>query len=185
MSIVLMFLITLTAVVADQVTKNIVLYYLKPVGSVPIIEGALHLTYSENTGAAFGMLKDARWVFMVFSVLAIIVILAYFFIAKPKTKPVVISLGMILGGGIGNMIDRIVNGYVIDFIDFRIINFAIFNVADSCITVGAVILILFFLISEIGPMIRKKKNASAAEQMEPENPVSDQTVPDAPDEEEN
>ncbi|MBO4220428.1 MAG: signal peptidase II [Clostridia bacterium] len=156
MNIVLMFSVMLVSVAADQVTKLLAVNYLKPSGTFPIIEGALHLTYSENTGAAFGMLKDARWVFMVFSSVAIIAILAYFFIARPKDRIVIVSLGMILGGGIGNMIDRVFQGFVVDFIDFRIINFAIFNVADSCITVGAAILILSFLIKEIGPALRKK-----------------------------
>ena len=156
MNIVLMFSVILVSVAADQVTKILAVNLLKPAGTFPIMEGALHLTYSENTGAAFGMLKDARWVFMVFSSVAIIAILAYFFIARPKSRTVIISLGMILGGGIGNMIDRVFQGYVVDFIDFRIINFAIFNVADSCITVGAAILILSFLINEIGQALRKK-----------------------------
>lgn len=142
-------LVSVGAVIIDQVTKLLAVKFLMPINTFPIIEGALHLTYSENTGAAFGMLKNSRWVFMVFSVIAIIAIITYFFAAKPRDKWCILALSFILGGGIGNMIDRVIYGYVVDFIDFRLINFAIFNGADSFITVGAAILVAWFIVSEV------------------------------------
>ena len=113
--------------------------------SFPLWKDVLHFTYYRNEGAAFGSLKDHRWVFMVFSTIAIIGLTIYLFKYRPKSKFVQITLAMIIGGGIGNMIDRIFLGYVIDFVDFTLINFAIFNMADAFITVGAFMLMGYLL----------------------------------------
>jgi len=156
MTILVFVLISIGAVILDQVTKLLAVNFLKPIDTFPIIKDVLHLTYSENTGAAFGMLKDARWVFMVFSVAAIIAIIVYFIVVKPTDKLCITALSFILGGGIGNMIDRVLYGYVVDFIDFRLINFAIFNGADSFITVGAALLMLYFIIGEVKNAGKKK-----------------------------
>lgn len=152
------YLIALAVVLLDQLTKWITVEYLKSVGSVPLIEDVLHLSYVENTGAAFGIMKDSRWLFMVVSAVAIAVLI--FVIAKYGRGHAFASaaVAMVLGGGIGNMIDRVRLGYVIDFIDFRLINFAVFNVADSFVTVGAVMLVCF-LLSE---MVRESKAEKAA-----------------------
>ena len=119
-----------------------------PIDTVPIIEDVLHLTYLENTGAAFGILKDNRWVFLVISTVAIAGIIFYFIKFMPQNKLFQLSLAFILGGGIGNMIDRILLGYVVDFIDFRLINFAIFNVADSFVCIGAALMFIYVLFVE-------------------------------------
>ncbi len=138
-------LITVVVVIFDQVTKWLAVKYLIPVGTFPIIEDALHLTYLENPGAAFGMMKNNRWVFLIISTLAIIGIIVYLIRFAPKNKLCQLSLAFILGGGIGNMIDRLALGYVVDFIDFRLINFAVFNVADSFVCIGAALLIIYVL----------------------------------------
>ncbi len=132
-------MITALTVVIDQLTKFLAVKFLKPVDTVPLIEGVLHLTYLENRGAAFGMLKDHRWVFMVTSTVAVIAVLAFMMAGYKKYyNPLLFTgLSFIAGGGIGNMIDRVANGFVVDFIDFRLINFAIFNGADSFVCVGA------------------------------------------------
>lgn len=135
----------------DQLTKYLTVLYLKPMNTLPLIRDILHLTYVENTGAAFGMMKDARWLFMVTSTLAILGILGYMFyrsyVKKIRMHPLeALSLSFIVGGGIGNMIDRTLLGYVVDMIDLRCINFAVFNVADSFVCVGAGLLILHLLI---------------------------------------
>ncbi|MCQ2385112.1 MAG: signal peptidase II, partial [Clostridia bacterium] len=97
----------------------------------------------ENRGAAFGMLANNRWVFMSISVIAILAI-AGFVLWKPQrlSVPETVGLGMMVSGGIGNMIDRVFLGYVVDFIDVRLIRFAVFNGADSFVCVGAGMLIL-------------------------------------------
>ena len=143
--------VIIVTVFLDQLTKYLTVLHLKPIDTLPIIEDVLHLTYVENTGAAFGMMKDARWVFMVTSTVAIIGILGYMihrvYIKKEKMPWMeALSLSLIVGGGIGNMIDRTMLGYVVDMIDCRFINFAVFNVADSFVCIGAGLMILYLII---------------------------------------
>lgn len=126
----------------DQLSKLLAVKLLAPVGSVPIWSGVLHLTYVENKGAAFGMLADHRWVFMTVSSIAIIGIALYLYSGRSTGKLFTSALMLIISGGIGNMIDRLALGYVVDFIDFALIDFAVFNIADSFVCVGAGILIL-------------------------------------------
>ena len=130
----------------DQLTKWLAVVYLQGEASFPLWKDVLHFTYVENTGMAFGMLKDHRWVFMVFSTVAIIGLSIYLFRFRPEGRWMQVSMAMIIGGGIGNMIDRVFLGYVVDFIDFTLINFAVFNVADSFVCVGAGIMILCLVI---------------------------------------
>ena len=142
--------VIIVTVFLDQLTKYLTVLHLKPIDTYPLIEDVLHLTYVENTGAAFGMMKNARWVFMITSTLAIIGILGYMiwraYIKKEKFHWMEgLSLAFIVGGGIGNMIDRTALGYVVDMIDVRLINFAVFNVADSFVCVGAGLMILYVL----------------------------------------
>ena len=150
------FLFMIAAVVLDQISKYLVLRYLVPVGSYPLLEGILHFTYVENTGAAFGMLKDHRWVFLIISTAAILAIVGYILYTKPQGYLERIALASIAGGGIGNMIDRVALGYVIDFIDFTLIDFAVFNVADSFVCVGAGMMIVY-LIADIVKDCKKGK----------------------------
>ena len=149
-------------ILLDQLTKWLAVTFLLPLGeSVPIIKGVLQLTYVENEGAAFGSLKDAPWVFNSVSVVAIIAILGYLFLGRGTSKLQEIALAMIVSGGIGNMIDRALLQYVIDFIDFCLIDFAVFNGADSFVCVGAGLLILS-LVLEIIAESRAEKAKSAA-----------------------
>lgn len=137
------FLIAAIAVILDQMTKWLAVEFLTKVETVPLIQDVLHLTYLENTGAAFGILKNNRWIFLVISTVAIIALVAYIAKFPPKSKWLGVGLSFIVGGGIGNMIDRVLLGYVVDFIDFRLINFAVFNVADSFVCVGAVLVLIY------------------------------------------
>ena len=141
----LLIAIILGSVALDQLTKWLAVEFLQGQPSFPIWQDVLHLTFAKNEGAAFGMLSDHRWVFMVFSSVAIVGLLVYLFRFRPKSRYVQITLAMIVGGGIGNMIDRIALGYVVDFIDFTLIDFAIFNVADSFVTVGAFMLMGYLI----------------------------------------
>ena len=159
--------VIIVTVFLDQLTKYLTVLHLKPIDTLPIIEDVLHLTYVENTGAAFGMMKDARWVFMVTSTAAIIGILGYMihrvYIKKEKMPWMeALSLSLIVGGGIGNMIDRTMLGYVVDMIDCRFINFAVFNVADSFVCIGAGVMILHLLIMT-AQEYKATKAAKAAE----------------------
>ncbi len=159
----LFFLIVAIEVIIDLVTKQLAVIFLSKIDTLPLWEGVLHLTYEENRGAAFGMLKDDRWVFLIASTAFIIGITAAVFIYKDKlNKSTVLLLATVLGGGIGNMIDRTLVGYVVDFVDFTLIDFAVFNFADICITVGAIaaffdILINYIIKDEIKKYRKKKE----------------------------
>lgn len=150
-------------VVIDQLTKVLAVAFVKPVPTIPLIEGVIHLTYVENTGAAFGMLKDAPWVFNTFSTIAIVAMLLYLFLGHANGRLYEISIAMIISGGIGNMIDRLALGYVVDFIDFRLINFAVFNGADSLVCVGAGLLILALILEIVNESRENKKKAEEEE----------------------
>ena len=121
--LIIMAAIAAAVVAADQITKFYVAAYLREIGSLPLIENVFHFTYVENTGAAFGMLSDRRWIFMVFSSVALVGIAVFAVINRRGNMFANVSLALIFGGGVGNMIDRIVLGYVIDFIDVRAIKF--------------------------------------------------------------
>lgn len=137
------FLIIIGTIVLDQLTKWLAVEFLTKVDTVPIIKDVLHLTYLENTGAAFGILKNNRWVFILISTLAIFAIIFYIVKYPPENRWLGTGLAFFAGGGIGNMIDRVFLGYVVDFIDFRLIDFAIFNVADSFVCIGAALMVIY------------------------------------------
>ncbi len=141
----------------DQLSKLLAVKFLQPVSTVPIWSGVLHLTYVENKGAAFGMLADHRWVFMTVSTVAIIGIALYLYSGANTGKLFTSALMLIVSGGIGNMIDRVVLGYVVDFIDFTLIDFAVFNIADSFVCIGAGMLILSLVLD----IVRESKLAKA------------------------
>lgn len=159
------------SVILDQVTKLLVVNSLELYESVEVIPGVFNFTYIHNKGAAFGMLDEHRWVFMVVSTVAIAALLVYIFKFAPKNNLLRIGLSLVVGGGIGNMIDRVVLGYVVDFLDFCAFDFWIwiFNVADACVCVGAGIIALYFIMDIIKDVrAEKAKNALAVERKMPQ-----------------
>ena len=145
------------AVALDQISKALAVVYLKPIATLPLWKDVFHLTYRINYGAAWSLFEDQRGVCMTVSSLAIVGILIYYFYDKKLTPAIRYPLAMIVGGGIGNMIDRIFVGYVVDFFDARFINFPVFNVADCFITVGAFTLFFVILYDTVREEIMKKK----------------------------
>jgi signal peptidase II len=144
----LFYIITIIIVALDQFTKYLAVTYLQPVGVYKLIPGVFQLSYAENTGAAFSIFnKSTIFLAVVSAVLSVVLI--FIMIRFPKTKQFFyynLALSFMLGGAIGNLIDRVFVGYVVDFFDFNLINFAIFNVADSFVVIGAgmfIILLLF------------------------------------------
>ena len=125
----------------DQSTKFLIRKNFQLNGSMAIIKGIFHLTYVTNTGSAFGLFKNLNWLFMLFS---IAVIIAIFYYSRKnfgeKERFLQFAVGLLLGGTIGNMIDRILYGAVTDFLDFRV--WPVFNVADSAVTISVIILII-------------------------------------------
>lgn len=138
--------VVLLVVLCDVLSKYLVVQLLLPLErSVTVIPGILDFTYVENRGAAFGMLSNSRWIFMTVSVVFIFVLI---YVLKQKYSSntlYTVSLCLFLGGGIGNMIDRVFLGYVVDFVEFTFVDFAVFNVADSAISIGAVLFVVYLI----------------------------------------
>lgn len=139
-------------IVIDQCTKLWAVAKLRPIGSTPVIDGFLDLTFVENRGVAFGMLYGKKWVILCM-VAVIVAILVYYFIKLPKTKEyhyVRAAMTLILAGAVGNVIDRMMRGYVVDFFEFTFVDFPVFNMADIYIVVGVILLaiLMLFVIKE-------------------------------------
>lgn len=160
-SAIITVLLIIASVLLDQVSKLLVVANMELGQSIEIIPGVLRFTYIHNYGAAFGSMANARWIFMILSTVAIAAMLVYIFWKKPTSKLLLSSLILVIGGGIGNMIDRVCLGYVVDFIDFCAFPklwMWIFNVADACVCVGAGLLILWMIL-DIVKEEKAKKNA--------------------------
>lgn len=128
----------------DQYSKYLVVSHIKPIDTLPIIPNVFHLTYAENTGAAFSLLTNMQ-IFLIIMTLVFIGVLIYFLIKIPNTKEnriINTSLACIIGGASGNLLDRLRLDFVVDFLDFRMIKFAIFNFADMFVVCGSIILII-------------------------------------------
>ena len=130
-------------VVADQISKYLVVQYIPLRADVDFIPGLASLTHVHNTGAAFSMLSGMRWLFVViFVVITALVLLEYFKKPMPFNKFERWCIAAIYGGGLGNVIDRVRLGHVVDMIDLDFMEFAVFNVADCFITCGCITLIV-------------------------------------------
>lgn len=130
----------------DQATKLWAAANLQNSEAVVWIPGVFELRYCENRGVAFSMLEGMRWLFIPLTLLVSVLMLVMLFrspLRKYRTFNTAVIL--ILAGGIGNLIDRVLYGYVIDFLYFKLINFPIFNFADCCVVVGAFLLFFFLL----------------------------------------
>lgn len=138
-------IVTTVVLVLDQLSKYYAKVYLRPIGYFPIIQDIFHLTYIENRGAAFGLLQGQRTVFIVLTVLMAAAIV-YFLIKIPDTAVFLkTGLSLVLGGAIGNLIDRVRLGYVVDMFDFTLINYPVFNIADSSLVIGSILLGYYIL----------------------------------------
>ncbi len=136
-------LVTTSVVIAvDRVTKIFFSDLLSLGESLPIIPGLLHMSLVHNTGIAFGMFKDRGIIFIIFPIIAIILLTFNIYYYRKNEEMLsrlyIFAISLILGGAIGNLIDRISYGYVIDFIDFRI--WPVFNIADTAISIGAILI---------------------------------------------
>ena len=158
---VISIIVIAAVVLLDQFTKQLAVHFLDRSEPFDIIDGVFRFSYVENRGAAFGMLDDKRWIFMIVSSVAIVALLVYLIRFAPKSRPFRIGLSLIVGGGIGNMIDRVAYGYVVDFIDFCAFPklwMWVFNVADACVCIGAAMVALYL----IADIIKESKKEKAA-----------------------
>ncbi len=150
--------VTFGCIVIDFVTKLLAVNYLRYGEDIRAIPFLFNLTYVENRGAAWGMFADKRWVFMVISTVSLLLLLFVQYKFAHAPKMFCIPLAMVIGGGIGNMIDRINLGYVVDFLQFDFWkSFPVFNIADSFVTVGAVILGVYLIFFDKTVIADKKK----------------------------
>lgn len=140
-------LATVAIIIIDQLIKIAVISNMNLYDTIPIIEDVLHITYVLNDGAAFSMLSGQAWMLCGVTTALVIAIIIYFLRKTTVHIPTLWMLGLIIGGGIGNLIDRffrgdaVFYGKVVDYIDFRLINFAVFNFADCCVVIGVFALI--------------------------------------------
>lgn len=145
MTVVILAIATLLAI-ADQVIKYFVRLNLKPIGTVEVIQNFFSLSYLENTGVAFGLLKNMSWLYIPMTIVGCGVIIVMLFRYKHHTFWSYSAITLILAGGIGNLVDRIVLGYVVDFFNVHFFPF-IFNFADCCVVVGAILFVIAVLTS--------------------------------------
>ena len=131
----------------DQLSKYWALNYLQEIGSIPVIQNVFHLTYVENRGAAFGMFQNNQMIFVVVAIVASIFGLYYLHTKKMHSIGKV-GIMLIISGAIGNLIDRVRLGFVVDYFDFRIIWEYVFNVADVFVVIGTVMLCIYILFFE-------------------------------------
>lgn len=137
----------------DQITKFFAQKYLSEGEAVQFIKGIAQFRYAENTGMAFSLFSGARWIFIAITLIACVAAMWYLFSDKCKSLWLYWSVGVIIAGGIGNLIDRAFNGFVIDFIEPTFMHFAIFNIADCAVTLGAGSLFLYLILD-----VFKKEN---------------------------
>ena len=141
-----MFVLSAVLVVIDQVTKSLAVSFLKDQPALALWEGVFELQYCENPGIAFSLLENQRWLFIPATCLVMIVLIIMLIRSDLRhSKIFSLSCALILAGGIGNLIDRIAYKYVIDFLYFKLIDFPIFNFADCCVVVGAILLFAYLL----------------------------------------
>ncbi|HLT54778.1 MAG TPA: signal peptidase II [Bacillota bacterium] len=150
------YIIATIIVLLDQWTKWLIIRRMEIGESIPVIDGFFHITSHRNQGAAWGILQGQMLFFYIVTTVVIVAIVYYLQKYGKNDKWVGISLGIILGGAIGNFIDRLFRQEVVDFLDFYIFNynFPIFNVADSALTVGVILFIIATILDE-----RKKGKA--------------------------
>ncbi|MGL4912914.1 MAG: signal peptidase II [Romboutsia sp.] len=140
-------LIILLLIGIDQLSKVWALNSLKDIGSIPLIENVFHLTYVENRGAAFGMLQNNRTIFIIVALAASIFGLYYLHTKKMNLLGKA-SIILVISGAIGNLIDRVRLGFVVDYFDFRFIWEYVFNVADIFVVVGTIMLCIYIIFFE-------------------------------------
>lgn len=141
----MMIILTIVFLIIDIASKLIVSNLMDVHDSIIVVKNFFYITYVRNTGAAWSIFADKTWMLIMVSLIIITLIIGYIWKNKPRTMLEKIGYSMLLGGSIGNFLDRIIYGYVIDFFDFYIFgyNYPIFNMADTFIVVGVILLVIY------------------------------------------
>ena len=142
--------------ILDVMTKLVAELNQTQYDTIPLWSNVFHLTYVENRGIAFGMFSDARIVFIAVSIVVLIVLGLLYSKTTYRTKWLRVGTALVYGGALGNLMERVAKGYVVDFLDFRLIHFPVFNVADIAVCIGAAMLVIHFFISESQPVEREQ-----------------------------
>lgn len=132
-------------VILDQIAKLLVIYNIGPTDCFHIIPKLFDFVYVKNTGAAFSMLSNNTGFLSIISIIFCVGVLLYWYKKKPASTLLKLSLCLLFAGALGNAIDRIFRGFVVDFISTAFMNFPVFNIADIAITFGAILLIIYFI----------------------------------------
>ena len=140
--------LTTLLVIIDQITKYLTVQNIAFNEVIEVVPNVVSLTYIQNTGAAFSILEGQMWFFYIITILVMGFLLYYMVVEARNDKPLGIILSIVLAGTIGNFIDRLINQSVIDMIKLEFIDFAIFNVADSFLTIGVILLLLYTVYQE-------------------------------------
>jgi len=163
----LLFVVSNILIILDQLTKYLVSSHIPKNMSLRVIDGFFNLTHIRNSGIAFGLFSESEMeikitLFVVFSVIAILAILLFFWETPMEKRMVLIALILIFSGAIGNLIDRILYGEVIDFLDFHVgrYHWPAFNIADSCITIG--VTLMFIDIIKTGSTQESRPSSNSA-----------------------
>lgn len=139
-------LLATAAVLLDQLTKAYIRHTMLPSTSIPVVDGVFHITYVRNMGAAFGLMPGKQPLFIATSLVVVFGVLGYWVLRRPRSLWLVSAMGLVMGGAIGNLIDRSsATGLVTDFFDFTLIDFPVFNIADTAIVVGVGMLVVWVL----------------------------------------
>jgi len=149
-------LLAFICIAVDRISKIYISTHFEIGESLPVINDVFHITYYLNNGAAFSILKGRVSFLVCFTIIVLAAIVGFVILKKPKSKLLMVSITLIFSGAIGNLIDRMTTGQVVDFLDFTLINFPIFNFADCCVVVGAIVLCIYSFITP-----EDKKNVKA------------------------
>ena len=146
MAYLFMGIFVVIAAVLDQLSKLWVVNNIPLYGEIPVLSGIFHLTYAQNTGAAWSMLSGMQWLFLgIFLVFTLGIVWEFSKKRWPFTTFDRWCIAVVYAGGLGNIIDRIRLGYVVDMIEVEFIDFPVFNLADCCITCGCIALIVHLM----------------------------------------
>ncbi len=142
-------IVAVVLIALDQLAKKVAVSVLMPQGVLPAIPGVLEWRYIENDGAAFSLFAGRQSFLILFTSVALLIVAYILIFRRPKDKLEAFSFLLIFSGGVGNLIDRIAQGYVVDYINLLFVNFAVFNLADIYVTVGFALLLFAMIRGEI------------------------------------
>ena len=165
----LYFIFAILIVVLDQLFKYWITISISAGEQLSLIPGVIHLTFRQNFGAAFSFLSDMRWLLVGISTVCVILVIVV--MVKYPMRPFgLLSLAAVLGGALGNMIDRVFQGYVVDMFEVEFMRFAIFNIADIFITVGGIAFCLYYIVHTGKEGKKQPTNKPAAETVSESEP---------------